>query len=274
MAKQSSVYLVYSLLFLACVFALFPIAWGFVTSLKGEAEVVSYPPSWIPASPTLENYVGVLSSDLPHYLLNSILVAVLTIILSLAIAAHAGYAVARLDFRGRSTVLYLILASMMIARVSNIVPLYLLSSQLGLLDTKLALVLVYSGWQMPIAVWLLKDFFANVPQSLERAAQVDGYGALSIFYRIALPLVRPGLAAAAILIFMFVWNDFILAVTLTTSGSNRMVTVGLYNYVGQFGIQWGPLMAAVMVALLPVVILFGFVQKTLTHGLTAGAVKG
>jgi ABC-type glycerol-3-phosphate transport system permease component len=127
---------------------------------------------------------------------------------------------------------------------------------------------------MPIAVWLLKDFFANVPQSLDRAAQVDGYGALAIFYRIALPLVRPGLAAAAILIFMFVWNDFILAVTLTTSESNRMVTVGLYNYVGQFGIQWGQLTAAVMVALLPVIILFAIVQKTLTHGLTAGAVKG
>lgn len=272
--KRLPIYLVYGLLVLACVFAIFPLAWGFVTSLKGETEVVAFPPTWLPNSPTLENYANVLSSSLPHYLFNSILVAALTIILSLAIAAHAGYAVSRFDFRGRTTLLYVILASMMIARVSNVVPLYLLSSRFGLLDTKLVLILVYSGWQMPIAVWLLKDFFANLPQSLDRAAQADGYGPVSIFYRIALPLVRPGLAAAAILIFMFVWNDFILAVTLTTSESNRMVTVGLYNYVGQFGIQWGQLTAAVMVALLPVIILFAFVQKTLTHGLTAGAVKG
>jgi multiple sugar transport system permease protein len=267
-------YLIHGLLILACIFAIFPLAWGFVTSLKGESEVVSYPPTWVPETPTLINYTDVLASDLPFYLLNSTLVAALTIILSLALAAHAGYAVSRFSFRGKSTILYVILASMMVARVSNIVPLYLLSSRLGLLDTMLGLVLVYGGWQVPITVWLLKDFFAAVPQSLDRAAQVDGYGPLSIFYRIALPLVRPGLVAAAILIFMFVWNDFILAVTLTTSQSNRMVTVGLYNYVGQFGIQWGPLMAAVMVALLPVVILFAFVQKSLTHGLTAGAVKG
>ncbi|MES2787058.1 MAG: carbohydrate ABC transporter permease [Pseudomonadota bacterium] len=272
--KRIPTYLLYCLLALACAFSIFPLAWGFVTSLKGEAEVVAFPPTWLPGSPTLENYAHVLSSSLPHYLMNSILVAALTIVLSLAIAAHAGYAVSRFDFRGRTTLLYVILASMMVARVSNVVPLYLLSSRFGLLDTKLVLILVYSGWQMPIAVWLLKDFFSNVPQSLDRAAQVDGYGSMAIFYRIALPLVRPGLAAAAILIFMFVWNDFILAVTLTTSESNRMVTVGLYNYVGQFGIQWGQLTAAVMVALLPVVILFAIVQKTLTHGLTAGAVKG
>lgn len=272
--KRFPAFVVYALLILACVFALFPIAWGFVTSLKNEADVVAYPPAWIPSSPTFENYANVLSSSLPFYLLNSILVAALTIILSLVIAVHAGYAVSRFDFRGRNTLLYLILASMMIARVSNVVPLYLLSARFGLLDTKFVLVLIYSGWQMPIAVWLLKGFFASVPQSLDRAAQVDGYGPLAIFYRISLPLVRPGIAAAAILIFMFVWNDFILAVTLTTSESNRMVTVGLYNYVGQFGIQWGQLTAAVIVALLPVIILFGFVQKTLTQGLTAGAVKG
>lgn len=272
--KRFPAFCVYGLLMLACVFALFPLAWSLATSLKGEAEVVAYPPTWIPNVPTLENYVTVMASSLPQYLLNTILVAILTILLSLAIAAHAGYAVSRFDFRGRTTLLYVILASMMVARVSNVVPLYLLSTRFGLLDTKLVLVLVYSGWQMPIAVWLLKDFFANVPQSLDRAAQIDGFGPLAIFYRIALPLVRPGLAAAAILIFMFVWNDFVLAVTLTSSESNRMVTVGLYNYVGQFGIQWGQLTAAVMIALFPVVVLFGFVQKTLTHGLTAGAVKG
>ena len=272
--EQLSKASVAGMIVVACAFALFPIAWGLVTSLKPPASVVSYPPRWTPDPITAEHYVTVVQSKLPSFLLNSLIVGILTIVLSLAIASHSAYAFSRFAFPGKRTFLYTILASMMVARVSNIVPLYLLSSRFGVLDTKLVLVLVYSGWQMPIVVWLLKDFFDNIPSTLDRAARVDGYGSVSIFYRIALPLIRPGLAAAAVLVFIFVWNDFILAVTLTTSESTRMVTVGLYNYVGQFGIEWGRLMAAVMVALFPVAVLFMFVQRSFVSGMTSGAIKG
>lgn len=264
----------YTATVLACLFALLPLLWAFATSIKPASEVVSSPPTWIPESATFDNYDSVLQSDFPHFLLNSLVVSVLTIVVSLVVAAHAGYAFSRFTFRFKMPLLYVILASMMIARVSNIVPLYLVGSKVGLLDTKLILVLVYSGWQLPIAVWLLIDFFKNVPTSLDNAARVDGYGPLAIFYRVALPLVRPGLAAAAVVAFMFVWNDFIVALTLTSSDSTRMVTVGLYSYVGQFGIEWGDLMAAVMVALLPVIIIFAIIQKSFISGMTSGGVKG
>lgn len=258
----------------ACAFALLPLLWALATSLKPAAEVVSSPPTWIPKTPTFDNYGSVIQSNFPSFLLNSLVVSLLTIVLSLVVAAHAGYAFSRFTFRFKMPLLYAILASMMIARVSNIVPLYIVGAQTGLLDTKLILVLVYSGWQLPIAVWLLVDFFKNVPTSLDNAARVDGYGPTAIFYRVALPLVRPGLAAAAVVAFMFVWNDFILALTLTSSDSTRMVTVGLYSYVSQFGVKWGDLMAAVMVALIPVVIIFAMIQKSFISGMTSGGVKG
>jgi ABC-type glycerol-3-phosphate transport system permease component len=267
--------LVYGVILGFCVWALVPLLWALTTSFKPTPQIMTFPPQWIPEPATLDQYQRVLfASSMPRYFLNSFVVALITVAVTLAIAAHAAYAVARFDFFGKHVLLFTILATMMIARLANIVPLYILSAELGLLDTRRVLILVYSGWQIPVIVWLLRDFFERISPNLDKAALVDGYSRLGAFYRISLPLARPGLAAAAILIFVYVWNDFIIAVTLTNSSEVRMATVGLYMYVAQFGIQWGELMAAVVLAMFPVVAMFLILQRTFVRGLTAGSING
>lgn len=265
---------IYGTIAVFSIWALVPLVWALITSLKVDSQVMTFPPRWVPDPITFEQYERVLTSNMPRYFINSFVVALLTVAATVVVGSHAAYSVARYEFFGKYFLLFSILATMMIARLANIVPLYILGAELGLLDTRLILVLVYSGWQMPIIVWLLRDFFERISPSLDKAALIDGYSKLGAFYRISLPLARPGLAAAAILVFIYVWNDFIIAVTLTSSDGMRMTTVGLYQYVGQFGIQWGELMAAVTLALLPVVTIFLLLQRTFIRGLTAGAVKG
>lgn len=265
---------VYGLVVLFCLWSVVPILWALVTSLKPDSLIMAFPPQWLPRPAVLEQYAKVLTSNMPAYFVNSFVVAALSVFLTIAVASHGAYAVARFDFAGKNALLFFILSTMMIARLANIVPLYMMAAQLGLLDTYVVLVVVYSGWQVPIIVWLLKDFFASIPPSLDRAAMIDGYSRLGAFYRVTLPLSRPGLAAAAILVFVYVWNDFIIAVTLTSSENTRMVAVGLYMYVSSFGIRWGELMAAVMLSLFPVMATFVLLQRHFVHGMTSGAIKG
>jgi multiple sugar transport system permease protein len=257
-----------------CVWSLFPLVWALMTSLKFDQQAMTFPPQWLPEPLTFSQYDRVIGSRIPSYFINSFVVACLTVVGTLIVASHAAYSAARFNFFGRNALLFLILATMMVARLANIVPLYILGARTGLLDTRLMLVIVYSGWQIPVVVWLLRDFFERISPNLDKAALVDGYSRLGAFYRVALPLCRPGLAAAAILVFVYVWNDFIIAVTLTRSEDIRMLTVGLYMYVEQFGIRWGELMAAVMLALLPVIGVFLVLQRTFVRGLTSGSIKG
>ncbi len=266
---------IYGLLLTVSFFCLIPITWTLVTSLKHDSVIMSYPPRWIPNPPTLQQYKKVIFlSNMPHYFMNSIFVACVAVAVTLLIACHAAYSVARFDFLGKNFLLFFILSTMMIARLANLVPLYLLASKLDLLDTYTILILVYSGWQIPMVVWLLKDFFETIPTSLEKAALLDGYSPLGAFYRVILPLSKPGMAAAAILVFMYVWNDFIIAITLTSSEKMRLVPPGLYMYISSWGIQWGELCAAVVLALFPVVVMFLILQRLFIMGLTAGAIKG
>jgi ABC-type glycerol-3-phosphate transport system permease component len=202
------------------------------------------------------------------------ILALATIGAVLTVAVHAGYACARFDFRGKNLYLLLIIGTMMIPGVANIVPLYILGNLLGLLDTYLFLVLVYSVWMVPMIIWLMKGFFESIPSSLEQAAMVDGYSRWYAFYRIILPLSKPGLAAAAILVFVYVWNEFIMALTFTSSDQMRTVSVGLRYYVTSYGIQWGELTAAVTLALLPVTVFFLILQRQFIAGMIAGAFKG
>jgi ABC-type glycerol-3-phosphate transport system permease component len=266
---------VYGLLVLTCGFALFPILWAVATSLKEQRSIVTYPPQWIPDPVTLQQYyLVVYGSNMPRYFLNSLIVSLATIVLTLVVATHGGYSAARFNFPLKSVVLFTILATIMIPGIAVLVPLYMIVSKVGLHNSYWALVLIYSGWMVPTVLWLMRGFFESVPRELDEAAVIDGCNRLQAFYRVIAPLTQPGLAAAAVIVFVYVWNEFIIALTMTSTDDMRLVTTGLYYYISAYGVEWGKLMAAVCLALAPAVALFIVLQRLFIKGLTSGATKG
>ena len=259
----------------ASAFALIPILWGLSTSLKTAPEVHAFPPTWIPNAVTLENwYGGVFSERFGRYLLNTTLVVLGSLVLSLTLSIHAAWATVRFRFFGRDTVLLLMWATIMIPGVSIVVPLYMVAVDVGLYDTLWVLVLVYSAWLVPTLVWLLRGFVASVPAELEESARMDGCTVLGAFYRVTLPLTWPGLIAGSILVFVMIWNDFLIGYSLTLSDENRLIQVGIYYFITETGVQYGPLMAAAIASVIPVLALYALLQRYFIQGLTGGAVKG
>jgi multiple sugar transport system permease protein len=265
----------YAALALAAAFVLVPLAWALSTSLKAPSDVFASPPRWIPGAIDLTNYTrGLFSPKFLRYILNSVLVVAGALVLSVGLAVHAAYAVSRFKFRAREALLFVIWSTVMIPGVSIIVPLYLLAVDLGIYDTLFVVILAYSAWLVPTLIWLLRGFVDTIPYELEESAFVDGCSRLKAFYVVVLPLMRPGLAAASVLVFVTIWNDFLLAFSLTLRDENRLLQVGLYSFVTELGIEWGPLMAATIGSTIPVVIAFALLQRSFIQGLTGGAVKG
>lgn len=256
------------------VAALFPIVWGLLTSFKPAAEIVAVPPRLLPSRFTLEHYRAILDTGVLRYLWNSLVVSAGTVAVCLACGAIAAYALARLRFRGRTAVMLMIVMVMSIPIPSLLIPTYTLVSDLGLVNTRLSLVLVYSAYQLPIVVWILATYYQSLPEELERAAAIDGYGRLETLWRIVLPLSRPGLIAATLFVVTFAWNDFVVAVVLLASDEVRTLPIGIYNYLGFYGREWGPLLAASMVSIVPLVAVFVFLQRYFVAGMTGGGVKG
>jgi len=255
--------------------ALLPLLWGVSTSLKPNAQLLAYPPIWLPKPPTVESFTQVWQqSNLPIYFRNSIWVTIASLLLSLVLSVHAAYGLARFSFRGKATLMVALLATSMIPGIAILVPLYNLAVHTGLYNTHTAMIIVYAAWNVPMLVWLLKGFFESIPAELEEAALVDGCGRLRAFYLIVLPMSRPGLLAGSIMAIMFVWNDFLISFTLAISDQKRLLPVGLFNYISNYGVEWGQLMAATVIALLPIIIAFFVLQRFLIQGLMSGAVKG
>lgn len=262
-------------LVLGSAFALLPILWGVSTSLKTVIGVNAHPATWIPDPATIDNWqTSVFSGRYETYLRNTVIVIACTLVLSLLLAAHAAHATVRHSFAGRSTVLNLMWATVMIPGIAIIVPLYSLAVGAGIYDTLLVLVLVYAAWLVPTLIWLLRGFVAGIPHELEEAAFVDGCSRLGAFYRITLPLLRPGLLAGGVMVFIQIWNEFILGYSLVLSDDNRLLQVGVYFFVTENGIQWGPLTAAAIASVIPVVVAYAVLQRSFIQGLTGGAVKG
>lgn len=272
-AKPAGV-LAYIGLIAASIFAVLPLLWALSTSLKSKSAVLS-DSGWIPEHLTFENYEKVFfSSQVPLYLLNSIIVALGSVALTLILAILGAYATARFTFPGRDASLFLILMTSMIPGIAILVPLYFIAVRTGLYDTYFGMIIVYAAWQTPTVLWMLRGFMQSIPESLEEAGQIDGAGNLRIMFQLIIPLAKPGIAAAAVVAFVAVWNDFLIAATMVSSDSKRLISVGLYNYLSQYGIEWGELTAAVMVAIIPMVILFVLMEKRIVSGLSAGASKG
>jgi ABC-type glycerol-3-phosphate transport system permease component len=253
---------------------LIPFLWTLITSLKPKDQILTFPPVFIPWPPTLSNYLAVIESGFPRYLLNSTIVAVSTVVIVVIVAVHAGYAVARYEFRGKSLMLFVILSGMAMGEFSAVLPLYFFGSEMRILDTYGVLVLANSAFIAPLAIWFLQGFFRSIPPQIEEAAMIDGTSRLGALYRVVLPAAMPGLVTVSLITFVASWNEFILALVLTTSGSMRTAPVGLHLFMTDYGVEWGSLTAAGILCILPVLVLFLLLQRYFVRGLTAGATSG
>lgn len=262
-------------LLVVIVVAMFPVLWGLTTALKPDGEISSFPPTMIPTEVNFNNFYKVLfQSNFGTYFLNSIMVTGIGIVVSTLVAAHAAYAVAKFNIRFKNQIMFFILMTSMIPPVAMLVPLYMLSVQTGLYNTHFLLILIYTAWRTPVLTWILRGFFIKTPKEIEEAGIIDGCSKPMAFYRLILPISQPGIVAAALLSAVYVWNDFLVSFTFTTKDELRMLSVGLYQYISQYGIQWGQLMAAVVISIVPIIILFICLQSKFVDGLAAGAVKG
>jgi ABC-type glycerol-3-phosphate transport system permease component len=253
---------------------LFPIYWMLVASLTPESRLFQSPPL-VPEALSLEHYRALF--DERNFLIpirNSLIVASMTTAVALPIAALCAYALARLRFRGRGLLLALILAVSMFPQISIVPPLYLLLRQLRLLDTYPGLVLPYITFSAPLAVWLLTGFFRQLSSDLEDAAMVDGASRLRALWDVILPLAAPGVATAAILTFLYCWNEFLFALSFTLGPDRYTVPVAVMLFRGRYQVPWGQVLAATVVATLPLALLVLAFQRRIVAGLTAGGSKG
>lgn len=257
-----------------CVFALFPILWGLSSSFKRADRILEFPPRLLPDDPTLEHYGRLFSEGAGYFMLNSVLVSALTVLVTLGLGALAGYALARYEFRGRSSLMVATIAIMSIPIASLLVPTFTLLSSTGLTDTRTGLVLLYAAYQLPVVVWMLYGYFRSLPVEIENAARLDGCSPLRTLAKVVLPLSKPGLVAAGLFVLVFAWNDFVVAVTMTSTEAVRTFPVAIYFYLGFYGREWGPLLAASMVSIVPILFVFVLLQRYFMSGLTGGSVKG
>ncbi len=255
-------------------FSLAPFLWQVATSLKPAAELTRLPPL-LPAHPTLAHYAAIFSGyPLLRLAANSAIVSACTTALALALGSLAAYALAILRVRGRSAILAVVLSVSMFPPIATVSPLFLLLNALGLRDTLAALVLTYASFSLPLAVWLVASFLDALPRELYLAARVDGCSAFGALWRVVLPLAAPGIAAAGLLVFVFAWNEFLFALTFTSSEAARTLPVGIALFPGLHEVPYGEIAAASVVATLPVALLALAFQRRIVEGLTAGAVKG
>jgi ABC-type glycerol-3-phosphate transport system permease component len=253
---------------------LFPIYWMLVASVTPEARLFDGRPVF-PATITFDHYRALFDArDFLIPIRNSLIVAALTTAVVVPVAALCAYALARMRLRGKGPLLALILAVSMFPQISIVPPLYLILRELRLLNTYPGLVLPYLTFSMPLAVWLLTGFFRQLPRDLEDAAMLDGAGRLRVLRDVALPLAAPGVASAAILTFLYCWNEFLFALSFTLGPERYTVPVAITFFRGRYQVPWGEVLAAAVVATIPVALLVLAFQRRIVAGLTAGAVKG
>jgi len=251
-----------------------PFYWIFSASIKAPQEIIARVPTLFPQSFTLQHYDKLLnSSAFPTYLVNSVLVSVGTMVITVVLATLAAYGLYRLRFPGRGVVFRIILVTYAFPGVLLLIPLYGMMSRLGLIDSIAALIIINVTFAAPFAVWMLQAFFRTIPEELEEAAALDGASRIKIILRILLPLAAPGVASVAIFAFIMSWTEYMFASVLIISDTNRTLPVGLAGIIGQYQIDWGLLLAGATLTTVPVLILFALVGRYFVEGLTAGAVK-
>lgn len=262
------------LLAVVVIYCAGPILWQFVTSLKPDAELTALPPI-LPAHPTTAHYLAIFEGHpFLRIIGNSMAVATATTILSLIFGSLAAFALAKLRVRYKALILGFVLSVSMFPPIATVSPLYIVIRALELRDTWWALIITYTSFSLPLSIWILTSFFREVPDEIYLAARVDGCTPFQAFYRVLLPLAAPGIFAAAILVFIFAWNEFLFALTFTSTTASRTIPVGIALFPGLHEIPWGDIAAASVVVTVPLIFLVFLFQRRIIEGLTAGAVKG
>jgi len=256
-----------------------PMIWMLITSLKSGFAAMQFPPQWWPKEPTLANYQKLLDpqnsvgQDFLRFFWNSIYVSVLTTLLAVVVAVPAAYAFSRFSFPGRKFLFFSVLLRNMFPAVIFLVPLFILMRWLGLVNTHGSLILTYLTFGLPLAIWLLKGFFDNIPIQLEQAARIDGATRFQAFFLIVAPLSVPGIIATAIYSFIGAWNEYIYAATFLTKNEQLTLPVGIQRFFSENTSDYPGLMAASFMMSVPVVVLFLLLQRYFVRALTEGAVK-
>jgi len=266
--------LIYGLIAIFLFITLFPLVWVLSTSFKPNEEAINFPPKFLPEKVTFNNYVFVLTDlGLVRSLINSFVVSVGSTALSVVVSALGGYAFARFEFKGKNLIMSIILGLFMIPVVINIVPLYTMLSNIGMLNSPIGLILTFQILIIPLNILLFKNYFETIPKELEEAALIDGCSRLGVLKRITIPLSTPGFAIAAVLSFRFSWNEFILPIVLANRPDSVVFQVALYQFISLYRIQWGYLTAGITLAIIPVLVLMLSFQKQMIKGLTIGAIR-
>lgn len=254
---------------------MFPFLWILLSSIKPVADLFgnrAFQP--FTSHPTLENYKSVfVNHPFGRYLLNSLIIAGVTTIYTVIIASFAAYAIARLEFKGKSFILGLVLSISMFPQIATLSPIYIFLKNLGLTNSYLGLIIPYTMITLPLSVWILVTFFRKIPFDLEEAAKIDGAGIMQTFIRVIFPLALPGVFTTAILAFIAAWNEFLFALVINTEPDYMTVPVGIALFQGQFTIPWGEISAATVVVTIPLVIMVLIFQRRIVSGLTSGSVK-
>lgn len=254
----------------------FPLIWMVLTSLKPQSELFRIPPTFVPESITFEHYRRLLTeTPFLTYFRNSMVLAVSTTVLVIIVATLGAYSLVRFRYRGRESLATLVLFTYLLPSVVLIIPLYLMMVSLGLANTIASLVIAYTTFALPYALWLLRSFMAGIPEDLESAALVDGASRIGAFVDVILPQALPGIVSTALFTFILSWNEYLYALVLVNSDSVRPLTTGVMNMlITSFNIEWSLLMAASVMMSVPLIVIFAFLQSFLTRGFGAGAVKG
>ncbi|MDQ0338816.1 raffinose/stachyose/melibiose transport system permease protein [Caldalkalibacillus uzonensis] len=266
--------ILYTLAIVLLFFTGYPFLYMIGTSFKSLNSFFESPLSIIPSQPTFEQYVSVFEMGLTRYFVNSILITVVSVIGIVFISALASYPLSRMSFKLNRPLLLFFVAGMMLPIHATLIPIFILTQDMGIYDTLWALLGPYIAFSLPVSIFILTQFMQEVPKELEEAAYIDGCGHFSIFWRIMLPLVVPAISTIVIYNFVFLWTEFIFALVLLSSPENMTLPLGLQNFYSEFSINIPGLMAALTLASLPILLLFVIAQNKVVKGLTGGAVKG
>ncbi|MBM7691262.1 multiple sugar transport system permease protein [Peribacillus deserti] len=273
--KKKAGPLFYIFLVVFVFFIMFPFLWMLISSVKPLTELFG-DKAFTPytSDPTLKSYISVFV-DYPflRYLWNSAVVSTITTVYTVLVASFAAYAIARLNFRGKTVILGLVLSVTMFPQIATISPIYIFLKNLGLTNSYLGLIIPYTTFTLPLSIWLLVTFFRKIPSDLEEAAKIDGATLMQTYWKVIMPLAVPGMFTTAILVFIAAWNEFLFALTINTEEKYKTVPIGIAMFQGQFTIPWGEIAAATVVVTVPLVIMVLVFQRRIVSGLTSGSVK-